>query len=77
MPGFRGRAVAQRVMGTVLVVLEHPPVGRLAHVLERCEQVQIAHLVAVGAVEQAVVKAVVDTHNLTKVVKATGSRGHP
>lgn len=35
----------------MLVVLEHPPVGGLAHVVEAREQVAVEHFLAEGAVE--------------------------
>ena len=38
-------------MRSVLVVLEHPPVGGLAYVLQSCEQVLVQHLLAEGPVE--------------------------
>jgi hypothetical protein len=38
-------------MGTLLVVLEHPPVRRLAYVVEAGEQVLVQDLLAEGPVE--------------------------
>ena len=38
-------------MRAVLVVLEHPPVGGLAYVLQSCEQVLVQDLLAEGPVE--------------------------
>lgn len=38
-------------MGTLLVVLEHPPVGGLAHVIKAGEQVLVQDLLAEGPVE--------------------------
>jgi hypothetical protein len=38
-------------MGTLIVVLEHPPARRVAHVVEAGEQVLFADLLAEGSVE--------------------------
>ena len=38
-------------MGSLFVVLDHPPVGGLAYVLEGGEQMLVEQLIAVGPVE--------------------------
>src|SRR3546814_12781551 len=45
------RQVAEGVMGALLVVLEHPPVRRLAHIIEASAQVLVQDLRAEGPVE--------------------------
>ena len=42
---------AERIMGTSLVVLDHPPVGGLAKVFDAQEQVRIENLLAERPVE--------------------------
>lgn len=38
-------------MGSLLVVLEHPPIRRLSNVLDAQEQILVQHLFSEGAIE--------------------------
>ena len=46
---FHGREIAQRVVGALLVVFNHPPVDRLADIVEACKQRLIQQFLADGS----------------------------
>lgn len=43
--------VIQRVMWSLFVVFESPPVGRFSDILQIAEQVLIEHLFSIGSIE--------------------------
>jgi len=66
-----GGEITQRVVGSLLVVLDHPPVGGLAHVLEGGEQMWVEQLIAVGMVEP------LDIGILVELAGLDVADGHP
>lgn len=42
---------AERIMGSRFVVVDHPPVGGFAHIVEAGEEIQVEHFLAERAIE--------------------------